>query len=80
MVMQIKCVVVVVVVAYIPAMQPRLKEFRQIYPNTLCIPEPIFQQLDSQFSAMLVPASLLLDQVVDVLVAFLLIAILQLWA
>lgn len=44
-------------------MQPRFKEFRQISSNTLCVPEPIFQQLDSWFSAMFVVASLLVDVV-----------------
>lgn len=44
-------------------MQPRFKEFRQISSNTLCVPEPIFQQLDSWFSAMFVLASLLVDVV-----------------
>ena len=58
MVIRIKCVVVVVVVVVVtcnPGMQLRFKEFRQICPNTLCIPGPIFQQLDSRsVSAMLV--------------------------
>ena len=59
MVMQIKrVVVVVVVVVYIPGMQPRFKEFRHTLHTTLCIPQPMFQQLDSRFSAMLVLASL----------------------
>ena len=44
-------------------MQPRFKEFRKISSNTLCVPEPIFQQLDSWFSAMFVIASLLVDVV-----------------
>ena len=44
-------------------MQSRFKEFRQISSNTLCVPEPIFQQLDSWFSAMFVLASLLVDVV-----------------
>ena len=44
-------------------MQPRFEEFRQISSNTLCVPEPIFQQLDSWFSAMFVLASLLVDVV-----------------
>ena len=44
--MQIKRVVVVVVVVYIPGMQPRFKK------------TAMFQQLDSRFSAMLVLASL----------------------
>ena len=59
--MQIKrvvVVVVVVVVVYIPGMQPRFKEFRHTLHTTLCIPQPMFQQLDSRFSAMLVLASL----------------------
>ena len=69
MVMQIKRVVVVVVVVYIPGMQPRFKK------------TAMFQQLDSRFSAMLVLASLhSAPRGRSCKVAFLLIAILQLWA
>ena len=39
------------------------QDIRQISSNTLCMPEPIFQQLDSWFSAMFVLASLLVDVV-----------------
>ena len=39
------------------------QDIRQVSSNTLCVPEPIFQQLDSWFSAMFVLASLLVDVV-----------------